>query len=345
MYSRISDSLSAKITNLNFFCALLVVLIHVKWMHSGAGACWFVDSFLAKGFALIAVPCFFFCSGYFLAGHVQEGKWWRSELLKRVKSLLIPFLLWNFIAFALTSAPLGLVSDYLAHRDFGTSVALSDNRWIATWGFDFSDVPCLGPLWYVRALLVFVCLSPLLKFVLDYLHWLGLFIIVGSCAVCYSLGVTHGPLGGFFHYGFSLLGMIFFATGFYVRTRSIAFHSRTVAVACWVIGTVALLVKVYFHQYADVADIVFIPSFMYGVWYFMPSSRAPYQFVAWSFPLYLIHRLILPYFATVLKNVGWGSCFLALVSEYVISVILSLGVAFVLKVKFPKVSTILFGGR
>ena len=46
----------------------------------------------------MAVPFFFFISGFFLSGHVHEDGWVRRELRKRMKTLVVPYFIWVVIA-------------------------------------------------------------------------------------------------------------------------------------------------------------------------------------------------------------------------------------------------------
>ena len=83
-------------------CSMLMVLIHTGAVPCKGGALWWVYSIVGQGMATIAVPWFFLVSGYMLGGHLwDDGGWVYGEVGKRIRSLAIPFVLWNllFVAF------------------------------------------------------------------------------------------------------------------------------------------------------------------------------------------------------------------------------------------------------
>lgn len=90
----VEATVSQKIRNLGFVCALLVVATHVSWAHDGLGPSWAVWNLVDQGVSRIAVPFFFCVSGYMLAGHFGTAGWFGNEVAKRVRSLLVPFMLY-----------------------------------------------------------------------------------------------------------------------------------------------------------------------------------------------------------------------------------------------------------
>jgi len=101
-----TSSFSAVITALRFPLIIMVVAIHLisdkltlpqwgapNWLYI------YVSEFLSHSLPRIAVPMFFFISGYyaFYKKDWSQRSVWTVELKKRVKTLLIPYLLWNSI--------------------------------------------------------------------------------------------------------------------------------------------------------------------------------------------------------------------------------------------------------
>ena len=71
---KLTDELSARFANMSFVCACLVVLLHVTAEPACGSALWWVQSvFGGEGVAKIAVPYFFFTSGFFLARRVRDA--------------------------------------------------------------------------------------------------------------------------------------------------------------------------------------------------------------------------------------------------------------------------------
>ena len=91
--------LSRKFANMSLLCAILVVSIHIgRGTEIGSGA-WYFSQVVSSGIAGIAIPFFFFASGFFVAVHSDEPGWYGVALRKRCRTLLIPYLLWNIIYF------------------------------------------------------------------------------------------------------------------------------------------------------------------------------------------------------------------------------------------------------
>lgn len=176
-----------KISNASFFAALMVVGIHTAGrepttLKTGT-LLWWLEAIGHYGVFLIAVPFFFICSGYFLAGHMQEHGWWRRECYKRLKTLFVPYVVWGLIYALIPLAVLFLMNSMHGRIAFLEHYA-SVRFWINPFGLYPFDWPRLVPLWYVRALLLFVLISPLLlKFVRKSAR-VGLFILyAGTLAV------------------------------------------------------------------------------------------------------------------------------------------------------------------
>ena len=160
--------------------------------------------------ANVAVPLFFSISGLlFFAGYEEKWSWswWRTKLSRRVRTLLIPYLLFNLIGL-LNNAALGAVSE-------GYSVAWSNPDSLPIVGaFWDSTTFCVGmknifglsmqlvypeviPLWFVRDLMVTILLSPLLFVLLKLTKgWiLALVALLYVCGVgATSAGINSGAI-------------------------------------------------------------------------------------------------------------------------------------------------------
>lgn len=94
----------------------------------------------------VAVPIFFFISGFFfIRGRYHDVRGYKNMVVKKNRTLFIPFLIWNLI---------------------GLIVLIMSNKYVYESGlFRFLEVFFLsynyGPLWYVRDLMLLMLLSPL----------------------------------------------------------------------------------------------------------------------------------------------------------------------------------------
>lgn len=87
----IEYALSSRFRNMSIMCAFLVVVIHCT-SNFNVSNC-FVRMFIYDGVCRIAVPFFFFASGFFLAAHFGENYWWGKEIAKRIRTLFVPYLI------------------------------------------------------------------------------------------------------------------------------------------------------------------------------------------------------------------------------------------------------------
>ena len=213
----IGPTLSQAFRVLSLICALLVVMIHVPvdlTLPSG----WWTSRIFHTGICRIAVPFFFFAAGFFLAGHCDERGWWRREVSKRCKSLLIPYIVFA-VAYATVMWGLVLWSSNL----YDPSHTQAENLAYVTnplnmLGLVPYDRPVLRLLWFVRGLFVFVVLSPFLVFLIQDRFGFGFFVITAVCAFGANLVHRMGfpsewmelfymgmlPFGGLFHFSAGL---------------------------------------------------------------------------------------------------------------------------------------------
>lgn len=162
----------------------------------------------------IAVPLFFLFSGYlFFSKFGETFDWavWKKKLKSRSRTLLVPYLFWNFVGFLILLTQLHpLFIRFFpmyenAHIDISTFLS-------CFWGFslvdDIADSPIDGPLWYVRDLMILCLAAPVIhwlikKLKLPFIMLLGViwFFTLGSYVglphMCHQ-GVFFFPLGAYF---------------------------------------------------------------------------------------------------------------------------------------------------
>ena len=346
----VSAEASQKIKNMSVICAMLVVTIHVGWPKDVICPTWFINELVTQGIARIAVPFFFVVSGFFLAAHFDERGWWARETKKRIRSLVVPFLVWSLLAYVLL-APLSIVADLIAHRPFGTNLTLADGRWINLLGFDLDKTPHLTPLWYVRCLFFFVLLSPLFKIAVHRfrLGWLIFAFIVTTVFSALPDDPENRPFwSGFLRYGISLSGIFYFSVGIYLRRFNVRVRPTPLALACAVYGVGILLLRTFVRlrgmELSVGVDCLLLPALMYAVWHIIPSRQFPLWLTSCSFPIFLLHMIFLWVMGIVIKHCPIGiqagkivSCFAAIVASIVLTNLLWK--------RFPRLANFLFAGR
>lgn len=218
--TQLNSSISYKFANMAFLCSFFVVVIHCRPIFTEGSVSWWIKQLLEEGICTIAVPFFFVASGFFLAGHIGERYWYRNAITKRIRTLVVPYLIWclSFIVY---------MCFICWYRD-KTLMGIDSVSMCLSWlGFNPLTLPILTPLWYVRGLLALVFFSPILLRMSDFKF--GLLVLFGV----YFL-VCPGPVGvGWIHSLtrcgiFPLAGIFYFTAGMVLRRRSVI-----PSVGCW----------------------------------------------------------------------------------------------------------------
>lgn len=155
----ISKGTSLKFAFMSFVAAVLVVCIHAPStpVH---GMTQLFESFIGTHLAAAAVPFFFIASGFFLGRHTDEQGWYVTALRKRVKTLLIPYLIWCAVL-CVTRNMNSFAANVIHHQPLMRYIDLSP---VYMFGLNPNINPP-QPLWYLRALIFFVAISPVFVFV------------------------------------------------------------------------------------------------------------------------------------------------------------------------------------
>lgn len=174
---------------LRFFCAAAVVFIHAFHPEAGTdpvtwhgGVYDTVRILVSEGITRVAVPSFFLISGYLFFLHLEawNREVWTRKLQRRVRSLLLPYLLWNAIAIAVSLAVL-----YPKATAAGGEAPLLSAWWDgigglrAFWDSGTGGMPIDFPLWFIRDLLVLVLLTPLVYALVRFAGWVGVLALAG----------------------------------------------------------------------------------------------------------------------------------------------------------------------
>ena len=176
---------SRVINSLRFPLAVMVVAIHSYiaidgWVYNsvasqgiGSNVAQFFMIAISHVLTHVAVPTFFLISGYLFFNNFDNGNTivWRKKMLSRVKTLLIPYVIWValYILYSMIMSYKSIVGDgiwewYNSHG--GLSMFWCSETWNLDrkdiWGQpDIASSPILVPFWFLRNLIVCVVLSPL----------------------------------------------------------------------------------------------------------------------------------------------------------------------------------------
>ena len=192
-----------KTTFVTFFLSLLVVFIHSYNidLYLGAGpygtapdrAAAFLEHFIGDVLGPVAVPGFFMMSAYLFYRNVS----WNSlpdKMLRRVKSVLIPYIIWNFLYYmgyvCLRRIP--ALTAIVGEGEIPFSMPVLADAII---NFTYNPV-----FWYLYQLIILIALAPVIYLVLrDRRLGAGALVLLAVAIACYA-GIPWLNLDALFYY-------------------------------------------------------------------------------------------------------------------------------------------------
>lgn len=147
-------------------CMILLVLFqHIKVFHPLMTSRNFhvlpqIQSVISDCIGQIAVPVFFFISGYLYFVNIDKLSYeqYKNKTRSRIKSLFIPYILWNGLYIMIYSLcqSLGMRTIFSKITEWN-----SIDFFKAFFCFDSGMSPIDGPLWFIRDLFIIFLLSPI----------------------------------------------------------------------------------------------------------------------------------------------------------------------------------------
>lgn len=222
-----------------FLAMLLVIACHTDDAIGNCTLWW--TRYLGGSFSRADVANFFFISGYFLAKKMGKPGWWQEALRKRCSTLLVPYVLWLTLDVAVD-----LVRDcgacFMGSSDFRVFPLLASPDFGLTriFGLGFLNTPYIFALWYVKALMMFVIVSPL------FLPWVvrstaRTLVAISGCVAIYCCGNYWGwPCMPAFGWSFNILGFAAFLAGAWFEEHEDAIRfspgvgAAAVAMVAWI---------------------------------------------------------------------------------------------------------------
>lgn len=294
---------------------------------------------------VVAVPVFFTLSGYFFfrGMEVMTLKVYKKKLVRRLRTLLFPYLIWNCMPILFVIAG-NLYS--IIFRGKSTNEMYSflhglwnDGIWHIWWDKTSGGMPFDSPLWYVRDLMILCILTPLFYIFIQKIGWLYTIIIGILYLAPISLPV-----------GFSSIGLFFFGLG-----STIAIKGITIDTVRGKILIYGLAICFYYLSNTFGGDMlhgIFIMSSCYA-WILLfyqlngPVIKRIATFSGTVFFVLALHNII------VLANI-WKVLDLILVGSfhviiYWIAPLITLAICillyFIFKKMMPQTMSFLCGGR
>lgn len=348
----ISDYHSKKIIILNFVAILLVLYIHAVYNEA---SCYPIANYIQEvmgfgGLSLLANPLFYSISGFLFFSGINKNNNCYPKIKKRVRTLFVPYILWNiiFVVWFVLLQNLPGVSSMINSDVIGSITGKGFINGL----FIMFIKPVAFQLWFLRDLIIYVILSPLFFLALkQYRFWLPLVLFVASW-----VGLIFLPPE------IKIWGAFFFVFGGYIAvwhklddlTRNIGKLVFLLSLSLYLLNALAspligVLVPgsaVFFMLCGVIAiwcgydllikndDSILINKLVYGGGY--------------SFFIYCFHEP----FLNIIKKLGLkilGVSDVSLTILYIVNPLIMCAIAIIfaiiMKSFFPKVYSILVGGR
>lgn len=174
-----SQYLSSKITILNTILILMVVFIHSAYEEADEYiiASW-IQRFIGQGVCRIANCMFFLISGYLLVRSVTSIKSLFFKQHRRIRTLVIPYVLWNII-FILWYVILNEIPIISSHINNSIIASFKDKNLIDTISIIFFK-PAAFQLWFLRDLIFMTIISPIIYLLTKF----NVYISILLCLLC-----------------------------------------------------------------------------------------------------------------------------------------------------------------
>lgn len=342
----VSREVSNKISNLSFVCSVLVLLIHTERSAECASINWITGTI-----SQIGVPFFFAVSGFLILNRYSEDSWYKNVLTKRFWSLLIPFICLNVLWF-----PFKYAIHYVGYLYFGAdhsnpTMVFSFLNFLRA----FSPIavygsPCVGPLWYVRALMWLAVFSPIVAWCVCKSKKICATFMVGV-VVLWCLQLSNIIEIGFVNsdnmgLDYSFRCLFYFAFGMCVRKWRLWNIRTQVGIFALVMGVVLLSINYSLgNQYLGVVG-VFVS--IVGFWSIAPSDNWPKWMTKNCYAIYAFHTIMIYIGHTALKAVKLTSYFDQGIGAWGLTGFYLFGcciVGYVIRKYSPKLSIAILGGR
>ena len=333
---------SSRFAKMGILSALCIVYLHTGCAADGevVGG---VLHHMIETFCRVAIPWFFYAAGFFLAGHIGENGWYKKEVLKRVKTLLVPFWIWSGII-CLFWVLIAVAIRITGYKYSGINAF----EWITPKGsltvVGLNPLSNIPTMWFLRTLFLLVCLSPVI-----YRGGLLFVLIAFLSYACFKIEYFNmeRDVRYLLESFLSLRGLTYFSLGVYIRTNRCRL-SMTCRTLLSVVGIIAFVVTCFLSgAVARLLDVLMVPFMMVALFSVVGRIGISERLISNAFPLYLIHGIIAYLISGIYGVVGVGGrvLFVFGLIKWAVSIVVSLAITFAIRNHLPMVSRIVFGGR
>lgn len=331
---------------------LMVVLIHLNTsnsqvvVHSGGGdfLFYFLVYFMSRNVVQCVNSLFFFMSGFLYFANVDTLSFdkYKEKTMSRVRTLLLPYLLWNLIVIAIY-----IIAYVLLGKDTTPLFHIS-NLWETDWSPESMGTPINGPLWFIRDLFFQALLAQITYILIRKLNVLYLAIL--TVLFYFGVGMT----------GFAPVSYLFFAFGAFFGIKKISFIAlfRKYRVVLYAIALCVLTYNMYctLTNNYDLSNSLLwkyfgtIAFFNIAAFFVGKNIHIPKPISESGFMLYATHKPLITDPLYVIAGMAgldyyiWGVN-LKIIGSFIIAVAAAILLSWVVKNICPKFYKALVGGR
>lgn len=342
-----------------FPLAALIVLIHTPFTDDRSDFAFYLGKAVSENLADIAVPTFFFISGYLFFAHYEKFGWneYRNMLIKKSCTLLLPYIIWNAIVYLFlmishlhTDGTFGDIMPWELHKIFWAQ----NDGYVATslFGYKFSILctPVCGVLWFIRDLMVAMLMSPIIWWIVRRCKLWALILFLIPWVLYIGIPIK----------GFGLMALCFFPLGatFSICDKDIFKYIRPGGAIISIIFVIIWSINSFISFNSNVPRLLnqlLILTGLVSILYisYICTSCKSYRIICKlgeaSFFIYVCHTLFvfypLHYILDPLETIPYIGDSLI----YVLSFLIKLGICtvgyFILKNLCPSLLSIAVGGR
>ena len=309
-----------------------------------------VDFFGNFGLSVASVPLFYAISGLlFFKGGLTAASDCYSKIVKRIRTLLVPYVLWNLIyaSFFIVLSMIPQVSGFVSSD---VSSTISHNGLLQNLYYLFIQ-PVGFHLWFLRDLIIYVLLSPLIFLCIKKYPWVTLLLVYLSFGWLTNIGITYFILGGIIALHYELDDVNRFHSGKILLICSLIYILNAVVCYFHIPYIVSMVNIEYVRQLISLSGIIAFwggYDFLYRRCACLNTRRLLSAIIPFTFFIYLFHEPSL----NIVKKMGilmLGKSDIGLSIVYLITpiimVVLSCMMGKCLKTITPRVYGILVGGR
>lgn len=339
-----------KKTILSFFAIFFIIIIHNSATHQYTDLpsdnftylASFIHDFLAYNLGAVAVPLFFFISGLTFFRNYSPAKY-PSKLRSRLKTLLIPYLIWNTfgLLFAILYTYTPLANIISGREAFIPTIGnILSGIFLYKYNFHF---------WFLFELIVFIILTPIFD-LLTSRKWLApLTIIVLLILPLFADSFLYIRINFIIYY---YLGA--YLSKHYFKTFTTP-TSTKVSLFTGLFTLIILALTTFFSvnsiQLPTIISELLLICLVFSIWFFSDliiPRLTLHQFYSTFFPIYAIHPYIIAALVKIILLIFPYTSWMLLINELtspILTITISVPIVLSWHHYAPKSYALLFGER